>query len=377
MASTMVSKLEQPDELASDRDSLSGTTLAWGSPVTLQKRCADCAHELPVPEDHVATLMLGGGAAALEHGPCSVCAACTVICGEAASALTSHVVIPAKGDSDWRQLCCILTGLLKKVGTVSRDKLAVEFLLGKSKQNTEPTNLLTVSSNPRLGNSGSSGSSSSHCSSSIQEALEANLRVRDTKVPAASIGSPSVDVAGQTSLQSGAEPVAVAVPAKLNNDDGDDGSDFGTDEDWSGQHAPLNKYSMDARLPAGPKFSNVQQMRGTVNNYASEITRPHWFSKFKIPTVQALYHRLSKYNDLESNTNIDISIAYRQLEVRCFSLITLHRLIKKWTDEQGDNALVEFEEKSNAVDYVSGKERNTSWPRFGANALLWQVSGGY
>ena len=120
-------------------------------------------------------------------------------------------------------------------------------------------------------------------------------------------------------------------------DAGDAGDDDDADEGMGsdGDADPVHKMSIDDDMPTGGIFTQVQQIRKTVNKYCNALSIADWYMTVKVPTVRAAERRLLKYEQqVVSGSQVEVQIAFKQLCARIRAVLGLHKTLKVWGDSQ-------------------------------------------
>lgn len=88
-------------------------------------------------------------------------------------------------------------------------------------------------------------------------------------------------------------------------------------------------------------FGALTRMRGTLNAKALLVSKMHWLIKVKAGTLHAHTRRLMPYEaSIAGKFNIDLDIAYKQLQSRLAALLLLHNAAKSYSEPKKMNELV-------------------------------------
>lgn len=99
------------------------------------------------------------------------------------------------------------------------------------------------------------------------------------------------------------------------------------------EEMPLSRFSLDRKLPGGSMFAALTRIRGTLNSYAYQVRLVGWLEGTKPGTLYALMRRLQPYEiKIVGKFDIDLEIAYKQLQARLAALLLLHKSAKSYND---------------------------------------------
>ena len=93
---------------------------------------------------------------------------------------------------------------------------------------------------------------------------------------------------------------------------------------------PINSMSADEDIP-GQLTVSLSRMRGTINGYTEQTCSVNWVKNFKWATVKALQCRHDKYESaINGHSCVDLEVSYKQLRLRCASMLQLHKKLEAW-----------------------------------------------
>lgn len=105
----------------------------------------------------------------------------------------------------------------------------------------------------------------------------------------------------------------------------------------------LNRFSLDAPLPAGGQLGPVSRMRDTIHSYSMALCKCRWMRNFKPANLQTLQKRWHSAQKLVvGKSNVDLEIAYQQLAHKLECIASVLKGLQRWADLQADLELVKI-----------------------------------
>lgn len=108
---------------------------------------------------------------------------------------------------------------------------------------------------------------------------------------------------------------------------------------------PPNPYSLKERMPPGPGTVAMTKIRSTINSYTTKLSNSGWMTSIKFQTITSLQRRCGCHRDeFVGQANVGKEIALQQLTARIGAVVSIMKVVDKWSSTQNDDELVAIPE---------------------------------